>query len=1574
MASTIPTQKPRGKSVNDQSSSSSSSGYNQDGLMAPNSLTSAVRKRSIKKLSAAIPGTPLFGFGHLPVKRLADIVNQLIDRRLAPKSRARRWWDLVRSHVRQGFFQTLLKTREETTSDFLSLVERMWSLVHKYAPDEQARQAKDSTTEFVLAGWAKIKAAQHAVARLRARKSIETLAMDIHKRPRSSNKKDRPTTNASEASSEPIGEDERLESRRKSRQKDAGLDEGGAGYAGFDTLDDDVDSRDYDESSDRSGTHGRGSLGIEGLSFDTVPNVNVSQVLKRMADGLYEQPVDEADFYTVQVHFNRAWKLLLLGLTQAESFSRYMSMCAIRRAIPIINDTLLDATTRENLVLVLANLMISDERKENRLKAVYLLGQLGLHLGSVREHDHLLLRAFKELTKRLLEIQYDEKAAKDPSTKFKNDIRALKIHLFHAIGKFTRYVHRSSRFTEDLVVYMLHEEFAVGDTKLIVKSNSSKQQQNAEKQESIYVIRALLGVLDNEMKHTDYNEKYIGAIFKTFVHPLMRVSNQGMQMMAVQFISNWLPITNEDAIMIGLETLEAGLKATKELGVPNFSKEQYELELRNLRKRRIAEESRMAIRSKLLRQLLQMPGTYAKLRPAPDHPGFFIEVDSSMMNTKGIVVSLPIHPKSSVTLTRPLPPIPGVPLAVTTVPPVFMEQAWAEKMPPPKFKYEFLERTGGIPGLPFGYTYTPSTLVDVYAMKGLDPNKPLVKDAQASGSQAVVRKSTQPQTGRSSMRQSTNARQPRQKGATGSMKPMMGGGIPENSDQLSVMPLLGNKRGTMNPEQAKLLIAAAGEANRNASRAVSKAGSFGFVRRSSVSEKHRVSGSAGNRKSGTEVKVGPIPTGMLRAPPKEETRPESRDMVRAGSIKDRDLSSQEGRKVPPGFLQICPFPGYDPDRFDKSQPIVSAIYQRLKSNPTRGSRSGGSDAMDFTSDPSTPGSRGGHGSRSDLVPMDFVSDRNPVLWPYKQQGLNSVTQYTDFPVFAPVLFDIIQPGTTNLQRVLCQVTSINKDISAVSVQKGANNDNLLQVGATFNLFIRTRSNPEEWNCINLEVIDDDYQDNYVFGSMRPKGASGSGSIASSVGSLMSMTRISPNRGDMRRGSVTPVRGAGSSSAGSQSGGGLPSNFPHPAGFTTNGDPYFAPPVNLPPIPAGYTSENIPYFGKTAAVKPQPAGLTTDGIRFYSPDGKLVEGARNQIAGYDNSGQPCYIPRGCTLPPPVGFTSDGIAYYDIPSLMHHRGIMILPISKNDQVNWPVFEEEEDIFIEASDSEDDEEDTRRRGPREPKLIRVPGKKIDHLAITNALISTLQAVQPELSNAYYNNRPRAVGTVHRLRDYSRAAFENDLYADIDEEAIADPKDTVAVLRYRAGRGDHEERDFFVSVLPRTFSRSIVSSPVTSEGVAQITLTYFPRAMQSERVEGSMSLIDDTGKKLAFCSLIAIRQSFKEIVLKAENVSATVVTLTADLQSEIEEQTASLAAAAMLAGQEGVTVDQVMEGIGRQRPYNLTTRVFEPANLGRFTDILIISAPGGDIIKVALQGIAGIPIALIPEAKDNSMAGEKL
>ncbi|KAJ3300317.1 hypothetical protein HDU76_006123, partial [Blyttiomyces sp. JEL0837] len=786
----------------------------------------SIMKQTGKKTRVAM-GTPLFGFGQIKQNRFVDIVRYLIERKLGKNKKANRLWSILREHVRQGFFQSTLSNTDPEASDFLTLVDNLWNDVHKHAPDAASRNPSgpDSTTDFVLAGWAKIKAEQYAFARIRAKRSMDNLAFDFNigkqggggRRDSDAGSLDnmrvsRAVRGGDEDNEQPSGAGIRknsggagmiLGAGRSSLASDRG-DRGGMSYnikaVGGDISksgDDDVGSS---EDDSEFGTHGRGSMGIEGLSFDTVPNLNVSRSLKKIAAGLQIDTIVDADFYTVQVHFNRAWKLLLLGLTQAESFARYMAMCSLKTALPMINDTLLDSATRENLFTVLINLMISDERNENRLKAVYLLGQLGSQLGSVREHDHLLLKAFKELAKKLLELQYMEKLDQNNQQRHREENRALKIYLFHAIGKFARYVNRGSSFIEDLLIYMLYEEFSVGDTKVSIKNAVDKKAGGP-----IFVTQSLLRVLVHELKHTEANEKYIGAMFKGFVHPLMKIPHQGLQMLAVQFISNWLPIVNEDAVILGLEALEAGLEHTKSLNVRNFNKDLFETELRNLKKRRITEESRMAVRAKLL--LLEL-------------------------------LSVSLFTPNQVFLSR------GHYLR-------FQEQSWAEKLAPPKYKYEYLERIGRIPGLPFGYTYCPSHLIDAYAMKGIDKgHKKLTKDGHEDGGRnsqdggVVVTQGGRPSImapkpggGRlSTMNRGLGPRRPSMSNQNDFKKgSILSLPIPEDDI------IIAKTRGSVaNPAMAKLLIAAAGEARRASgmpSPSGVEAASFGFVKRRSTQSK-----------------------------------------------------------------------------------------------------------------------------------------------------------------------------------------------------------------------------------------------------------------------------------------------------------------------------------------------------------------------------------------------------------------------------------------------------------------------------------------------------------------------------------------------------------------------------------------------------------------------------------------------------------------------------------------------------------------------------------------------------------------
>ncbi|KAI9106297.1 hypothetical protein DFS34DRAFT_58191 [Phlyctochytrium arcticum] len=1547
------------------------------------------------------------------------------------KTKGQKLWDLLRAHVQRGFFHSLLNTRTGVTSDFLTLVDRLWTLVHRYSPKSSGQATYDSTTEFVMAGWARIKAEQHALERQRTR------AVDVG-----------------------MGGLQGFHGRRSSM--------GGAklhmnvssGAQGTGTVAGDMDDRivgihdaineeredqqtslvNDQENSDEPypATHGRRGLGLDGLVLDSVPSMNISKSLMQIAKGLHVQPLDEADFYTVQVHFNRGWKLLLLGLNQAESFSRYMAMVALKRAVPTINDTLLDSITRESLIRVLINLMVSDERSENRLKAVYLLGQLGFYLGAVREHDHLLMVAFKELAKHLLDIQYLEKSkpTNEPN-RFTQTDRSSKIYLLHAIGKFTRFMHKQSRLVEDLVMYILHEEFDKGDTNVKISNSLAagklQNQSTAEHVEdqgpALHVVRALLGVLNNEMKRTDSNSKYIGAIFKKYVHPLMRSTNQALQMMAVHFISNWLPITNDDAALLAIDTLISGLQETKDLNVPNFNRAMYDAEYRALRKRTRTEESRMAMRSKLLRQLLQVPGTFAKLIPVPDHPGFFVEVNSSMMYTKGVAVNLPIHPKSSVTLTRPLPSIPGVPPGGTTIPPVFMDPLWAEKQKPPACRYEYLERTGEIPGIPYGYSYAPGPLVEVKP----DPttNDLSARDTKGTLRAAAdmlsqpLRRELDPRAVRRAALQANDTAPVNTVARRNSM--MVGASRRGNSmnrpESSSTRPPA-NRRGSLFPGALGGMVGLPSQPEALGDRRMSRQGST-----TSLQPKRR----------GIKDR-GPIPPGTARVPQKT------------------DINPFDSRKVPLGFLNACPFPGYDPDRVDRASLPISAIYGK-QMGPGRGPPGVGSLAPSKQKMMTLLDSRQGFD-----VPEGYTVDRHPVLWPSRIPNLRGMGAPTDFPINAPVLFDIIQPGTTNLQRVMTRVTSINKEMAAVSVQREADEDEILSVGATFNIFIRTRVNPSEWISINLEVEDDDYQDDIAFGKPKPLGT---GSGASSLASLINF-KEDPRSSLGRRVSQSSTAATAGAAAVA-----IPQQAlvvsPLSAGFTAQGEPYFAPPVNMPPFPAGYTVSAVPYFGRTSTIKPAPFGLTTLGTRFYTADGKTPnDPGRNHIAGYDNTGHPFYIPKGCSVPPPAGFTTDGIGYYDIPSLMHHRGVMVVPTPMTARANWPVFEDEdedmdEDVHGSMSMSGSMTNLTRRnsRANLRPKRLA----ELDQALITAQLVESLEEAQPQLKQNFLKGRQRAVGVIRRVAEFERMRGKSEM-DEIDEEInLQDPDDIVsflrdsedlaylrpstirvsiepnilefqsvhapvtkaAVLRYRAGRGDYNERDFFVSVEPiDVFAVKVFHLKLQGEGVMELGVTYYPTAMKTERVEGSLNLIDDAGKKMGTCSMVAVRQSFirvsptsldagwtlpdkrKEVHVKVENISSGTATLTVQLQSELQEAiseansaTNSRTALNLLTGagadteqataafeKLGAGSDGAETGLPRKprnpafilpvrqlrlQPHEIKTLpvYFEPSKLGQFSDVVEINGPGGDLMQVKISGIAGIPIAVYPEDEENSKAG---
>ncbi|KAL2918328.1 hypothetical protein HK105_202255 [Polyrhizophydium stewartii] len=861
------------------------------------------------------------------------------------------------------------------------------------------------------------------------------------------------------------------------------------------------------------------------------------------------------------------------------------------------------------------------------------------------------------------------------------------------------------------------------------------------------------------------------------------------------------------------------------------------------------------------------------------------------------------------------------------------DEGWAENLTPPHSRYEFQERTGGIPTLTFGYTYAPNPLID-----GADALQQISRREEASGPPMIIGNSS-----------------------------------------------------------AKLTILR----NRN-----------------------------------LWINTDETPRGATRTPPKIDDHAVGADSDRV-----------ETRKYPYGFTTVCPFPGFDPERIDRNAHPLSPIYGRqtlsvrgaLAAGAARsGSGNGGisstsgAPAVLYAQDEasmvsqtliaSRPGS--GDGPVGGHIEEGFTYDRHPMLWPSRNPLLKSPVGATDFPVNAPVLIDIIQPHMPELQRILTRVTSVNQDLSGVTVQQSSSEVGALAVGAKFSIHVRTRRDPKKWVAVQLEVLDDDYRDDLDFAGSKSTSESTRNLFthASSGSARRTGRENAPSSADVTaRRAVSPGTSAPSNRTGDTT-----FAFPIPSGYTLQGEPYFAPPVNIPPIPAGYDAAGTPYYGRQPSVKPFPLGLTNMGTRFYPGDGKVIEGGqRNQLAGFDCDGQPFFVPRGFSIPAPTGFTADGIPFYDVPSLMRNRGIMILPST------FQIVEARPD-----DDDDDDWEDLLPKLHRENFVVNALQRRRTEAMFVAKLSASLQESQPLLKHTLAQAHNRNM--IPTQATHQGKLSERGNLVQVDQMDLLDPDDvpeflrnglefshlkpstmriiiepgqmefqsvhapitkTVA-LRYRAGRGDHGERDYFLAVEPvDVFSLKSFHLRLQGEGVQEIVLTFHPGAMKSERTEGSLALIDEFGKKMATCHLLAVRQSFfkvhppsidlgwvlperrKEASFKIENVSPISVLVQFSMQSETAQ---TVAGSASDLAKSATSLPQQREPIKRSpfavpmqslrlQPLESKSIVvfFEPKVLGRASDVVEVRGPGGDVAHVEVVGTAGIPIAIYPESEESSSAG---
>ena len=469
---------------------------------------------------------------------------------------------------------------------------------------------------------------------------------------------------------------------------------------------------------------------------------------------------------------------------------------------------------------------------------------------------------------------------------------------------------------------------------------------------------------------------------------------------------------------------------------------------------------------------------------------------------------------------------------------------------------------------------------------------------------------------------------------------------------------------------------------------------------------------------------------------------------------------------------------------------------------------------------------------------------------------------------------------------------------------------------------------------------------------------------------------------------------------SQSGCGETIPYPVPVGITSGGDPYFAPPVNFPPLPLGYAEDGTPYYGHTNAAFPHPMGLTKDGLRFFSADGKLLTPdtpARFVTGGYSYSGNAFYIPRGLSLPPPAGFTSDGIAYYDIPSMLLHPGTILLPKSP-DAIQGPFLNEDEKLNALLVKGVVTDEFTEAIS----KLLESFGP--EHQSLKKSFLSSSgrSLWNPSTglgTNSFSCDLPLRYKEPHNIPSLLKSVDQfahlkgNTMRLNLEPPAVSFQSVNLGitktiVLRYRAGRGDRELRDFFLSAQPSdVFSLAHSHLALQGEGVQEIDVFYNPSAMKSEKIEGTLSLIDDSGRSLATSTLLAVRQNFftaspsamdagwivpgnsKSLALRLTNTSSIQINVNLCLESD----------------KRGYDPDGTQGSLRKKSTFELgkTTVRLQPQETialpvtffahapGKCSDSIDIVGPGGDITRISLCFTSGIPIVIYPENEEDSKAG---
>jgi hypothetical protein len=575
-----------------------------------------------------------------------------------------------------------------------------------------------------------------------------------------------------------------------------------------------------------------------------------------------------------------------------------------------------------------------------------------------------------------------------------------------------------------------------------------------------------------------------------------------------------------------------------------------------------------------------------------------------------------------------------------------------------------------------------------------------------------------------------------------------------------------------------------------------------------------------------------------------------------------------------------------------------------------------------------------------------------------------------------VILDIIQPNMPKLQRFLTIVETVNEDSSNIVVHKSSNDIGGLYNGARFNIHVKNKGS-DRWNIVKLRVIDENYDDGLDF-------------------SFPNQTEpIKLHRELSRKSSFIPS---------------IQDVFTYsmPSNYTDSGEPYFAPPIHIPPIPVGYNECHLPYYGKTPSSRAHPVGINLSGQRYYSHETKRGLGDPNhinQLAGYDSDGNPFYTPRGFVLPPPSGFSVDGIPYYDIPSLMRQQGIFVLPsLLRGDNRTANETDKWEDLLIYLQNS--NEEDVLLQRRLEALFL---SKLTNQLNLSNtSLAKRLNLSRGRLVNPFQTKNGSLgpgvfvpsdeFSTVRDPVEVTSFLRESISFSHLRPQPIKiflepgscdfhssrTPTSKTLSLRFKAGRGDHTEREYFLAVEPpNIFKIKDFSFKLQGEGIHEILVTYYPLAMkENASTEGGLHVFDKFGRKMASSKLNAAKRKFIKIhnttldigwtMIGKKKESFIIIENLAEYQIIVTIQPPKT----NIVESSGVAKESAFYStleVVKLKPFETSKIpvIFQPKCSINASDTMKLFGPGGEEVAIQLIGTTNIPMAIYAENQIDSELG---